>query len=436
MARAAVSQLIREVAEPIDIIENAQIGALLERISDSRIVLLGEATHGTSEFYRMRARITSELVTRCGFNIVAVEADWPDGACVDRYIRRLAPLSRCERAFDRFPTWMWRNREFASMTEWLRQHNALERSRERQVSFHGLDLYSLHTSIERVLGFLDDIDPDTAATAREQYGCLDPWQRNPATYGRLVLTGRFRECESAVTSMLTALLGKRLEYGEHDSERTFDAAQNAKLIANAERYYRVMYYGSRESWNLRDQHMFETLESVLAFRGPDSKAVVWEHNSHVGNAAATEMGDRGEHNVGELCRQHFGDKAYLVGFGTDHGTVAAATEWDEPMEIKTVRPSHSASYEFVCHGSDVPAFMMHLRNPARPSLRSELMTTRLERAIGVIYRPETELQSHYFGATLPEQFDEYIWFDETRAVSPLVVRHSQSDVPETFPFGL
>jgi protein-L-isoaspartate(D-aspartate) O-methyltransferase len=235
--------------------------------------------------------------------------------------------------------------------------------------------------------------------------------------------------------MLRDLLDQRLAYQHRDGERFLDALQNARVVANAERYYRAMYYGSRDSWNLRDQHMFETLQVVLAFRGPETKAVVWEHNSHVGNAAATEMGVRGELNVGQLARTTFGDAAYLVGFGTDHGTVAAATDWDGPMEVKTVRPAHADSYERLCHDAAVGAFLLPLRHPRRRDVREELTSPRLERAIGVVYRPETELASHYFQAVLPVQFDEYVWFDETRAVTPLGHVEARG-APETHPFGL
>lgn len=249
------------------------------------------------------------------------------------------------------------------------------------------------------------------------------------------MTGRFRTCEDEVVMMLRDLLERHLEYTNADGDRFMDALQNARVVANAEQYYRIMYRGSRHSWNLRDRHMFETLRLLLAFRGAESKAVVWEHNSHVGNAAATEMGARGELNMGQLCGEEFGDRAFAVGIGTDHGTVAAASEWDGPMEIKAVRPSHPASYERLCHDSGIEAFVLHLREPARETLRGELLTPRLERAIGVIYRPETELQSHYFQAVLPRQFDAWIWFDETRAVHPLS-GPVEPGLPETYPFGL
>jgi erythromycin esterase-like protein len=330
---------------------------------------------------------------------------------------------------------MWRNHEALELVEWLRAHNAEVRDPEHHVSFYGLDLYSLFTSINAVIAYLHKVDPALAEMARNRYACLTPWEQEPAAYGRAVLSGEYQDCEVAVTTVLRDMLERRIEYSKRDGDRFFDAIQNARLVADAERYYRLMYYGSVDSWNLRDQHMFETLARIFDFHGPASKGIVWAHNSHVGNAAATEMGARGEYNIGQLCRARFAKSAFLLGFGTDHGTVAAASDWDGPVEFKQILPSHEASYERLCHDSRMEAFMLHLRNPRRPSLREELMTPRLERAIGVIYRPESELMSHYFQARLPQQFDEFIWFDETHAVSPLpsVVT---AGVPETFPFGV
>jgi protein-L-isoaspartate(D-aspartate) O-methyltransferase len=415
---ALVGKLIAECAEPIARIDDAPVDALLDRIGDARVVLLGEATHGTSEFYRMRTHLTRELILRAGFDAVAIEGDWPDAAAVDRYVRDKRPRERVWTPFARFPTWMWRNSEAQELIEWLRAFNA---EAGRQVSFSGLDLYSMYTSAYEVVHYLDRVDPLAASAARERYGRLTPWQHDPAAYGRAALVGRMQSCEKDVVAMLRELLAKRLEYSAKDGDEFFDAAQNARVVAGAEHYYRAMYYGHVESWNLRDQHMFDTLRSILAHRGPRSKIVVWEHNSHVGDAGATEMARRGEHNVGQLCRRAFGDDMFSIGFGTDRGTVAAAQAWDETMQVMRVRPARSDSYERLCHDSGVPAFLLHLRHPAREALRDELFEPRLERAIGVVYRPETELESHYFQAILPAQFDEYIWFDETSAVSPLAV---------------
>jgi len=432
---AGVAGLIREAAHSISGIDDTDLGPLLDRIGTARVVLLGEASHGTSEFYRFRARVTRELIAKRGFTIVAVEADWPDAARVDRYVRHGPPLAEREPAFSRFPAWMWRNAEVHGFVEWLRAWNADVPEPAARAGFYGMDLYSLFTSIAAVLRYLDEVDPDTAAVARRRYGCLSPWERDPAVYGRAAITGQYRTCEEPVTQMLRDLLARRIDYAARDGERFLDAAQNARLVANAERYYRAMYYGRADSWNLRDSHMFDTLESLLAAHGPASRAVLWAHNSHLGDASATEMSARGELNVGQLCRERFGRDAFLLGFGTDHGTVAAASDWGAPMQVMDVRPSHAESYERLFHDAGVPALLLPVGPAARTDVREELRAPRLERAIGVIYRPDTELQSHYFQAVLPEQFDEYVWFDETRAVHalPAVPR---AGMPDTYPFGL
>ena len=433
---ALVSELIREVAEPIQEIEGCDLAPLVERVGNSRLVLIGEATHGTSEFYRMRAEITKHLITHRGFRFVAIEGDWPDAARVDAYVRRAAPPDgqRWE-AFARFPTWMWRNREVLEFVEWLRAYNQGIDDPQQQVAFYGLDLYSIFTSIRAVLDYLDRADPQAAEIARVRYGCLTPWEGDPALYGRLAVGGRYRVCEDEAVATLKHLFKERLKYAQYDGADLMDAIQNARLVANAERYYRVMYYGSNESWNLRDQHMFDTLELLLGFHGPGSKAVVREHNSHLGDASATEMGAGGQTNVGQLCRARFGSSAYLIGQGTDHGTVAATTNWDEPVEIMEVRPGYPDSYESLFHDSRVEAFMLPLRNPRKPDVRSELAVSRLERAIGVIYRRETELASHYFHALLARQFDEFIWFDRSRAVCPISNSDARRFSPE-HPFSL
>jgi protein-L-isoaspartate(D-aspartate) O-methyltransferase len=329
---------------------------------------------------------------------------------------------------------MWCNREFRDFVDWLHVHNA-DRRPESRVRFAGLDLYALYNSIAAVLQYLDQVDPAAARVARERYGCLTPWQSDPAAYGRAALTGTYRSCESDVVQMLRELLTKRTEYAHAGDERYFESAMNAQLVADAESYYRIMYYGAHESWTLRDRHMFQTLQQLLQFHGPKSKAVVWEHNSHVGDASATDMAARGELNVGQLCRQQFRDGAYSLGFGTDHGTVAAASCWDGPMEVKRVRPAHEHSYERLCHATGLRSFFLPLRKARDGDLGRELTEPRLERAIGVIYRPETERASHYFHAVLPWQFDEYVWLDETQAVQPLETRELEG-VPETYPFGL
>ncbi len=429
-----LADLIERAATHIPSIATVNLAGLMERVGDARVVLLGEATHGTAEFYDMRARISKELIQQKGFNFIAVEADWPDAAQIDHFVRgtRLEPTE--ETTFSRFPTWMWANTQVLELAKWLRDYNRRFSTPDEAVGFYGLDLYSLYSSIDSVINYLDGVDAEAAAVARRRYGCLTPWQKDPATYGAMALSSKHSSCEQEVVAMLNAMMDKRLQYAAQDGRRFLDAVSNARLVKNAEQYYRVMYQGSVQSWNLRDTHMFDSLKHLLDFHGKNSKAIIWAHNSHLGNAAATDMGARGEINVGYLCRQQFKDQAYLVGFGTHAGTVAAASDWGAPMEIKIVRPSHPDSYERLCHDAGLNAFLLPLRDREQAHVRP-LDQPRLERAIGVIYRPETEMASHYFTASLPYQFDEYIWFDQSRAVDALGPE-SGAGVPETFPFGL
>jgi len=425
--------MIREHAEPFEDVKSAPLDMMMDRIGDARVVLIGEASHGTSEFYRMRSLITKRLIEEKGFTIVAAAADWPDAARIDHYVRhRETPPSEWE-AFARFPTWTWRNKEVRAFADWLHDWNA-SRAPQTRAGFYGLDLYSLFNSAQATIDYLEDVDPELARIARHRYGCLSPWEADPAAYGHAALSDSFRNCEEDVTAMLVDLMQNRQEYALSDGERFLDAAQNAALVANAEKYYRIMYYGSRASWNLRDDHMFQTLQNVMNFQGDGARAVVWAHNSHIGDARATEMSRRGERNLGELCARGFGNESYRIGMGTDHGTVAAASDWNGPMEVKKVSPAHAQSYERQFHLSGLPGLILPLRAGRELDVATELSKPRLERAIGVIYRPETELASHYFEAELPRQFNEYIWVDETTAVSPLGAGRAKG-LPETYPFG-
>jgi protein-L-isoaspartate(D-aspartate) O-methyltransferase len=431
---ASVSRAIAEAAEPFDDLD--ALSRLVRRFADRRVVLLGEATHGSAEFYSARSAITSRLVQEHGFNIVAVEADWPDAAIYDAYVRVLPRPTTPKHAFTRFPTWMWRNCEVASLLHQLKEINGRITEPARKCGFYGLDIYSLNASIDAVLEYLDRVDPEMARTARERYGCLTPFRADPARYGRMALSQGFAICEKPVTEALISLLRKRLDYLAYDGEAFFDAEQNARIAAAAEEYYRAIYYGDALSWNLRDEHMFETLQRLLKHRGPDSKAIVWAHNSHVGNAEFTEMGQvRGEHNIGQLARKHFGEEAAMIGFGTDRGTVAAASNWDGPMEIKQVRAARRGSYEGGCRESGIAAFFLELGSGQKPEIRDALAEPLLERAIGVIYRPEAELLSHYFQAELSRQFDAWIWFEETHAISARPDAHPHGP-DDTYPFGL
>ena len=412
----------------------SDFGKFFDRYGDAQVVLLGESTHGTSEFYSARAAITRRLIEEHGFTVVAVEADWPDAARIDGYVRHHDPRPRRGDSFVRFPTWMWRNHEVLAFADWLRDYNE-HQSEERQASFHGLDVYSLSESIASVLEYLDSVDPDEAAKARWRYGCLTPWQDHPTDYGKAVVHQGLGDCEEAVLDQLRRLFENRLDYLHEDGEKWFDAAQNARIVTAAERYYRSIYEGGPASWNLRDRHMFDTLQALIAHRGVGTKAVVWAHNSHIGDASATAMGWRGEFNIGQLCRIAYGDDAVCIGFGTDSGTVAAASDWGADMEIKTVRPARPDSYESAFRLTGYARSLTDWRGRDRQKLAHILREPLLERAIGVVYRPETELLSHYFEAILADQFDAYVWFETTKAVTALG-HEKPHGAPETYPFGL
>lgn len=431
-SRSALSHLIAVSAEQLPELDSPDFGRLFDRFASRRIILLGEASHGTSDFYRARAAITRRLVEQHGFNIMAVEADWPDAAAIDRYVRDRPAREGEERPFQRFPTWMWRNTDVMAFVEWLRLNN---HRTSMPCGFYGLDIYNMRGSIAAVLAYLDAVDPEAAAIARERYACLTPWQRDPATYGRAVLTSGYRKCEDAVIRQCRALLEKECSYATQSRDEFLDAAQNARLVAAAERYYRIMYYGGAAAWNMRDTHMFETLEHLLAWQGEDAKAVVWAHNSHIGDARETEMGRlRDEVNIGQLVRQRWPGESALIGMGTHTGTVAAAHDWDGEMEVMTINPSRDDSFEYICHGTSLPRFLLDFSRDR--SLARRLSASRLERFIGVIYRPDTELQSHYAAASLSRQFDAFLWFDQTGAVTEIGPEHARTGVPDTYPFGV
>ena len=430
---ADVVASLRLAAEPLPSPDSQAFADSFERFGDARIVLLGEATHGTHEFYAARAAITRRLIERHGFNIVAVEGDWPDIARIDDYVRHNAPRPRRGDPFVRFPTWMWRNREVLAFADWLRSHNA-ELPAERRAGMHGLDVYSLSESMHAVVAYLDAHDADAAAEARRRYGCLMPWRDEPQHYGQAVMSGRLAGCEDAVVAQLATLLSHRMELMAEDGEQFLDAEQNARIVRAAEQYYRVMYQGSVASWNLRDRHMFDTLQRLMAHQD-EARAVIWAHNSHIGNASATAMGWHGEFNIGELVRAAYGDEAVLIGFGTDRGTVAAASDWGAQMRVMQVRAAREDSWEALFRHSGLARSLTHWRGPDRKAIAGGLSGTRLERAIGVVYRPETERASHYFEAVLADQFDAMVWFEETKAVTPLGTERPHG-APETWPFGI
>ncbi|WP_434714059.1 protein-L-isoaspartate(D-aspartate) O-methyltransferase (plasmid) [Rhizobium sp. YTUHZ045] len=430
----APDKLIEAVAEEFPSVDDRSFAALFDRFAESRIVLLGESTHGTAEFYEARAAISRHLIEHHGFNMVAVEADWPDAVAVDRWIN--GQPSKGDQPFSRFPKWMWRNLEFSRFLGWLKSDNERRKGLHADpVRFYGLDLYNMSGSIRSVLDYLENVSPETAQIARERYGCLSPWQSDPATYGRAVLTDAYRSCEEAVLRQCTELLARSLDDAASDGDDFLNAAQSARLLAAAERYYRIMYYGGSQAWNLRDTYMADTVEHLLDFHGPTAKIIIWAHNSHIGDARYTDMAAaRDELNLGQLCRQRFDGMTSLIGLGTHSGEVIAANDWDGQAEKKQVNPSLPQSYERLCHDSGKPRFLLDLA--ADEELHASLVEQRLQRFIGVIYRPETERLSHYMSTSLSRQYDAFLWFDETRALSPLMAPESGTSDPETFPFGL
>lgn len=423
--------------------ESADYNPLLELIGDAPIVLLGEATHGTEEFYRERAKITMRLITERGFNAVAIEGDWPDAYRVNRYIKGEETMSASQAldGFKRFPTWMWANHQVLQFITWLYDHNMSQRD-EDKVGFYGLDLYSMHASMAAVIDYLEKVDPEAAARAKARYGCLDHYG-DPQSYAYATNYRELDACEEEVIRQLVELRTNTENYSGNDgrsaSDAYFFATQNARLVKNAEEYYRLMFSRSISSWNLRDRHMADTLEALVDHLNKlnnRAKVVIWAHNSHVGDARATEMSGRGEFNIGQLVRERYGDSAVNVGFMTHHGTVTAASDWDEPGQRRRMREGMPGSYEKLMHEVGLPAFL--LRFDRHDQLVEQLREPRLERAIGVVYRPETERTSHYFLASLPDQFNALLHFDETRALEPLdLAEHWQvNEEPETYPFGL
>jgi erythromycin esterase-like protein len=437
-------ELIADAAHPI-LGAGSDYDPLLELVADARIVLLGEATHGTHEFYRERARITRRLIEEKGFTTVAVEADWPDAYRINRFIRSQGQDQTAQAAlgdFTRFPLWMWRNTDVLELVEWLRTYNRDRSPQRPEIGFYGLDLYSMYSSIDAVLRYLDRVDPEAADRARHRYRCFDHFDEDSQAYGYAASIGATESCQAEAVRQLRDLQRRQSELAARDgripADEFFFAEQNARLVRNAEEYYRTMFHGPVSSWNLRDRHMAETLEAIVDHvdgRGEHpARVVVWEHNSHIGDARATEMGERGEWNVGQLVRERFGAEARLIGFTTATGTVAAADDWGDPPIRKQVRSPLPGSFEEILHQAPIPDFLLPLRTGS--AVAEALRPPRLERAIGVIYRPESERLSHYFHASLADQFDAVVHFDETRAVEPLdrIGGWASRDAPETYPF--
>jgi erythromycin esterase-like protein len=441
-----LAQAIAEQATPLTGAAT-DFDPLIERIGDARFVLLGEATHGTHEFYRLRAELTRRLICDHGFAAVAAEADWPDAYRVNRYLRgeggdRDATAALTD--FRRFPQWMWRNAEMLELVDWLRAHNEQLPDRTRRVGFYGLDLYSLHSSMSAVLAYLDPRDPGAARRARERYACFDVFGAEPQRYGQAVMLGMAPDCEREALAQVVDLLRNRGELLRRDGviaeDAQFEAEQNARVVANAEEYYRAMYQRGVSTWNLRDTHMADTLDALsqhLERRGRSGRIIVWAHNSHVGDSAAmVHRAERAEITIGHLCRERHPGDTVLVGFTTHTGTVTAASDWGDPAERKRVRPALPGGFEALFHRTGMPSFLLMLGGLGEAA--AALHEPRLERAIGVVYRPQTEPRSHYFDVRLADQLDAVIHVDETRAVEPLerTPLWDRGELPETYPTGL
>jgi erythromycin esterase-like protein len=442
------------LATPVDLLRSAlrpltgrpsDYDSLLRSIGDAHFVLIGEAFHGTHEFYKHRAEITKRLIGEKGFHAVAAEADWPDAHRVNRFLAGRTTDAGVDTAlggFARFPIWMWRNEVVAEFVSWARHFNQRSGA-SYQVGFYGLDLYSLDRSRGEVIQYLDKVDPAAAVRARDRYACFDHFGEDEQAYGYAAGFGLSDSCEQQVIQQLVEMQRRTYEYMHRDGhiaeDDFFSAEQNARLVRNAEEYYRSMFRGRINTWNLRDRHMAETLHALSAHldrRFGQSKIVVWAHNSHLGDARATDMGRRGEWNLGQLIRERYEGDSFLIGFTTYYGTVTAAHDWGDEPQTMQIRPALPNSYEALFHTAGFPAFLLGLR--AQEQLSAELRRGRLERAIGVIYRPQTERASHYFHAILPDQFDAILHIDRTEALRPLkrYAKASLQEVPETFPSGV
>jgi erythromycin esterase-like protein len=436
-------EIIKDVRNSAHILtgDNSDFDPLLQQVADSRFVLIGEASHGTHEFYRVRAQITKRLISEKGFQAVAVEADWPDAYRINQFVKFEGEEEDAVDAlggFQRFPIWMWRNADVLDFIGWLRNFN--QHRHAKRVGFYGLDLYSMHASMRAVLDFLDKVDPEAARRARYRYACFENFGEDTQAYGYAASFGLSKSCENEAVGQWMEMHQRAADLARRDGrvarDAFFFAEQNARLVKNAEQYYRSMFHERVASWNLRDRHMAETLHALIHHLGPGAKIVVWAHNSHLGDARATEMGHRGELNLGQLVREQYGSEAMLVGFTTHSGTVTASSGWDNPAERKYVRPALPDSYEAIFHQVGVPNILLRLGKHGIAS--SALREPRLERAIGVIYLPQSERASHYFHAQLPDQFDAILHYDETRAVEPLerTAAWETGEVPETYPSAL
>ena len=435
--QAGMRRLAEEVTRiALPFHQSADLDPLMQRVGDARYVLLGEASHGTSEYYQWRDRISRRLIREKGFSFIAVEGDWPDCYRVNRYVKGFdgsgANAQEVLESFVRWPTWMWSNLETVALAEWLRRHNA-DASANRKVGFYGLDVYSLWESLYAVLGYLRQANPSLLPAARRALMCFQPYGEDVQQYARataLVPTS----CEDEVVDLLATLRAKEPRFHTDRREEYFTAEQNALVAKNAEAYYRAMVRGGPESWNLRDRHMTETLERLMRHHGPDAKGIVWEHNTHIGDARYTDMADEGMFNVGQLVRQqHTSEGVFLVGFGSYRGSVIAAKDWEAPTERMQVPAAREGSWEDVLHRAAPSNKLLLLRDIRHAD---EFLAVRGHRAIGVVYHPEYEHYGNYVPTVLPRRYDAFCYVDETRALHPLESHPAFEKIPETYPWGV
>lgn len=429
---------LQKIQKAAHYFDDKALTVLLKKINNAEIVLLGEATHGTQEFYEIRSEISKKLILEKKFNAIAIEGDWPDAYTINNYInhRDFNTAEEALRSFDRFPTWMWQNIPIRDLVEWLKTHNQATKT---QVNFFGLDLYSLYRSIDAIIAYLEKIDPLLAQEAKYYYACFEQFRHDPQEYGYSIFSRLSKSCHNDALQELKNL--EKLEWqllqekkATHDE--TFYLVQNARVVKNSEGYYRSLFLDEVNNWNLRDSHMMETLEEIINYyhtRGiKNPKIIIWAHNSHIGNAAATQMSLQGEFNIGQLVKEKYGQQSFSLGFTTFNGMVSAASDWHMPIERKIIKDALPNSYENLFHQVGISPFLLTFED------KTIVPEQLLERAIGVVYAPHTERQSHYFYASLAHQFDAVLHYDTTTALEPLekTTRWIEGEVPETYPTGL
>lgn len=406
---------------------------LLLNIKDRPVVMLGEASHGTHEYYTWRTTISKRLIQEKGFKFIAVEGDWPDCYKINRFVKGYADAGDNIRevlsAFDRWPTWMWANWEVAALAEWLREYNK-HLPLEEKVGFYGLDVYSLWDSMREMVLYLEKEDPKMAQTVKKAIQCFQPYEDNEHAYAQVALTEH--SCRDKVLALLKEIRSKALHL-DGDREAGFNTEQNALIAVNAEKYYRSMMSFDNESWNVRDTHMMETLDRLMNFHGAGAKGIVWEHNTHIGDARATNMKRAGMVNIGQLAREQYGiNKVYLVGFGSYQGSVIAGDEWGAPMQKLEVPKAREGSIEHALHRESTQNRYLLFSNPL---LGDQYADSINHRAIGVVYNPEHERYGNYVPSVMAQRYDAFIFLDQTRALHPLHLHPHNEKIPETYPFG-